>query len=299
MHKRGIYFLANDKVIDQATAFLNSLRTHNPNTPLCLIPYDGKAARIKALAAEYNFVIVDDEELLAWCDKISFTMLDKTNGMYRKLAAWNGPFDEFLYIDVDTVLLRSIDVLFPLLQEFDVVTAYSNDPNSRKFVWLDTMVPNDDVTEEEINYSSNMGFILSKKSLFSREGIDALALRARKWAPHMELRCFDQPFLNYAIVKTTRRYTSLRCLNQRPGAPRLPDECWPADDGWRFENDGTSSYKGSPRDVLHVHWSGLMLPRKWEKRLYAFLNRCGIATPSVRLNFKQGRLWRYYRDMRK
>jgi len=34
---RGVYFIANDAVIDIAIAFLNSFRRHNAAMPLCMI----------------------------------------------------------------------------------------------------------------------------------------------------------------------------------------------------------------------------------------------------------------------
>ena len=301
MHNRGMYFLANDKVIDQAVAFLNSVRAHNPEMPLCLIPYDSKTERIRALASRYNFMILEDESLLSWCDDISLEFHESNcggRGMYRKLAAWFGPFEEFLYIDVDAVVLRSVDVLFPLLNEFDVVTSYSNDPHGRKFVWLDSVAPNEYISQEEIDYSANMGSILSSRRLFTKGLVNSLVPKAKELSKHMELRCFDQPFNNYIVVKSTKRYTSLRCLNQRSAVRPLPEECWPGDRKWRIGLDGKATYNGEPKELLHIHWSGVMAPHKWEKRLYSFLDKLGISAPSVRFNLKQGHIWRHYRYLK-
>jgi hypothetical protein len=301
MQKRGMYFLANDKVIDQAVAWLNSMRAHNPDLPLCLIPYDHKSDRVRGLASRYNFSTVNDEALIAWCDSISLEFHEEScrgRGMYRKLAAWFGPFEEFLYIDLDAVILSPVDVVFPLLQEFDVVTSASNDPHSRKFVWLDSLTPNADITQDQIDYSANMGTILSSRRLLTKSKVDALVPLAKKLAPHMELQCFDQPFHNFLVVKSTDRYTSLRCLNQKSPARPWPEECWPGDNKWRIEINGKATYNGEPRQLLHVHWSGVMSPQPWQKRLYSFLGKFGVSAPSVRMNLKQGHLWRHYRYLR-
>jgi hypothetical protein len=300
-YSRGMYFLANDKVFDLAVAYLNSVRAHNPSIPLCLIPYDDATSRIRALAAHYNFIVIEDQALLSWCDEISLEFHEHScggRGMYRKLAAWFGPFDEFLYIDLDAVVLRSVEEVFPLLQDFDVVTSYSNDPNSRKFVWLDSIAPNGDLTQQQIDYAANMGSILSSRRLLTRDIVNSLVPGAKRLAPHMELRCFDQPFHNYLAVKTTNRYTSLRCLNQTQGGRRWPEECWPGDDKWELGVDGKATYNGESRDVLHVHWSGVMAPQGWEKKIYSCLKRFGLPTPAVKLNMKQRRLWRHYRLLR-
>ena len=300
MPKRGLYFLANDKVLDQALAFLNSVRTHNPEIPLCLIPYDENAERIRSLATRYNFITITDAALLSWCDQISLSFHEEScrgRGMYRKLAAWFGPFDEFLYIDLDTVVLRPVDAVFPLLENFDAVTAYSNDPESRKFVWLDSIAPNQLISQEEIDYSANMGFILSHRRLLNRDIVATLVPQAKELSKHMELQCFDQPFNNYIVVKSTKRYTSLRRLNQQSAVRRWPEECWPGDKNWRISIDGKATYNGASRELLHIHWSGIMAPHSWEKRLYALLGKFRIPTPSVRFNLPQGRIWRHYRNL--
>lgn len=300
MSTRGIYFLANDKVRDQAIAFLNSARTHNPEVPMCLIPYDGRTERIRSLSGHFNFDVLEDEELMDWCDAISLQFHEpacRGRGMYRKLAAWFGPFDEFLYMDLDTLLLRPVDFLFPLLREFDAVTAYSNDPASRGFVWLDSLQPNADISQAQIDYAANMGFILSHRGMLTRGAVEGLLPAAKRLAPHMQLECFDQTFNNYVITCSARRYTSLRCLNLPPENRGLPEECWPGNNLWRLELDGRATFDGVPREVLHVHWSGIMSPQRWEKRVYSWLARLKLPVPSVKFRLQQGHLWRHYRNL--
>lgn len=298
MLRKGIYFLANDRLYDLVVAFLNSLREHNPDIGLCLIPYNGEVFRISRLSSSYNFVTLDDKSLLSPCDDISVNFHGKVCGHYRKLVAWNGIFDQFVYIDIDTIVLRSVSSIFSLLNDYDVITAYSNDACSRKFVWKDSIALSSELTAEEISYSANTGFIISKRGLFDFNRINSLAAQAKKLATHMELLCYEQPLLNYFIVKSTNRYTSIRCLNKQFPARKLPEECWPGDNAWRINLNGTSSYNGEPKDILHVHWSGIMAPQMLEKHIYSFLNRFGLKTPSVRLNLKQGHVWRHYRYLK-
>jgi hypothetical protein len=300
MPSRGLYFLANDKVLDLAIAFLNSARTFNPDLPICLIPYDDQTKRIRERAAHFEFSILEDEALLRWCDAISLEFHEpacRGRGMYRKLAGWFGPFDEFLYIDLDTLILRPIDFLFPLLREFDAVTAYSNDPGSRNFVWQDFLQPNADISQAQIDYAANMGFILSHRGMLSKPAVDALLPAAKRLAPAMQLECFDQPFHNYVIARLAKNYTSLRCLNLPPENRGLPEECWPGSKAWRVELDGSATYRGEPRALSHIHWSGVMAPRPLEKKVYAWLARLGLPTPAVRVKLAQGHLWHHYRRL--
>ncbi|MEP7095320.1 MAG: hypothetical protein ABI793_14760, partial [Flavobacterium sp.] len=105
---QGVYFLANNKVLEMATAFLNSFRTHNKDISLCLIPYNNEFDQVKAMKDTYNFSIFDNEELLKICDDISLKFHGNVVGAYRKLVAWEGEFEQFIYIDIDTVVLDNL-----------------------------------------------------------------------------------------------------------------------------------------------------------------------------------------------
>src|SRR3569833_2800139 len=115
---RGVYFIANDWAYDQTVAFLNSFRLYNPSIPLCLIPYDNATKRLRSLSAEYNFFVFEDKRTLAVADAVNVTFYPQ-NGVLRKLAMWNGPFDEFVYFDTDMIVLHSVDFMYDVLQEFD------------------------------------------------------------------------------------------------------------------------------------------------------------------------------------
>src|SRR4051812_23250796 len=112
MIRRGVYFLANDPMIDLVITFLNSLRAQEPDIALCLIPYDDRTTRIRELASRYCFSVLDDVVALSACDEISSRFHGRIRGHYRKIAAWSGVFDEFVYIDIDTVLLKPLVTMF-------------------------------------------------------------------------------------------------------------------------------------------------------------------------------------------
>jgi hypothetical protein len=299
MPKRGIYFLANDRLFDQVLAFLNSLRAHEPDIPVCLIPYDDQTRRIRALQSSHGFVVLDDPALLAWCDETSLRFHPRVRGHYRKLAAWRGIFDEFIYIDVDTVLLRPVTPFFALLEQHDVVTAFSHDPGSRQFVWKNPELARRGLSEREIEYAANTGFILSRRDLLRPETLDEMVRQAALLAGAMELECVEQPLLNYLFVKSTARFTSIHHLNALGAAPKFPHECWPGDRGWVLDPPAHCSYRGEPAEIFLVHWSGLMVPTPREKRLYSLLSYFGLRAPAQRLIIRQARIWRYYRDLRR
>src|SRR5580658_3484813 len=75
-HPQGVYFLANDYVLDLAVTFLNSFRKYNPTIPLCLVPFDADICKVTALADKYGFEIYDNMEVLYECDRISESFHD-------------------------------------------------------------------------------------------------------------------------------------------------------------------------------------------------------------------------------
>ena len=66
---RGIYIIANDKVIDQAIALLNSIRLHDADTPIMMIPYDDNYQAIAELLTTYYGVQIYPD--LEFIDRVS------------------------------------------------------------------------------------------------------------------------------------------------------------------------------------------------------------------------------------
>jgi hypothetical protein len=274
---RGVYFLANDAVLDIAIAFLNSFRLYNPDIPLCLIPFNDSYTRLEELRDEYEFCIYKDDEVLAECDAISARFHNgHVFGHYRKLALWEGPFDDFIYIDVDTVVLKSIEFAFPLLDDYAFITACSNVPSAREWVWKDSIDTVDELTEEQKSFAANTGFICSRKGnlslLKTRQALDgALSL-----LEHMRLFCIEQPLLNYLIVTSGLPYTSLY-MRFMAGSKVFMEH-------WTGNDMLTSAGRViSPSHIFMVHWAG-----EWEN---------GKARVGQRVRHVS--LWLHYRFLRK
>jgi hypothetical protein len=281
--RRGIYFLANDRVYELTVAFLNSLRLSNPKIEACLIPYDSASERIKGLCVTYNFSILDDEDTFRWCDNISVLFHDHVRGHYRKLAAWAGPFDEFIYVDVDTVVLASVDICFALLTDYDFVSAHSNSEGSRRMVWKDTIFQSGFLNDNQINFAANTGFLTSKQAALDRRAVTAAVKKAAKLSSHMELLCFEQPLLNYLIVSSGRPYTSLHVLHYQRGL-EVPLEIWAGEPGGAVEG-GKIRFENRP-EPLFVHWAGVHNAGEWHSK-----------TPGPEMPYRS--LWDYYRKLRK
>lgn len=294
--KRGVYFLANDKIQELAIAFLNSFRKFNPDIPLCLIPYDSNFKEIASLSDRYNFSIFTGNEILNICDKISNRFLDYTAGNFRKLALWEGPFDEFIYIDIDTVVLQNIEFCFQYLSEYDFVTSHSNMPSTRKWVWKDSIYKTNFLGIDQINYATNTGYIISYKKALPLKLVTENINAALELKDHMQLWCTEQPLLNYLFV-TLGKFTSLFIQYCKNPDKIIPLEQWAGRKQGVVKN-GHIHFSDDNTPVLLIHWAGIYRLTKLEKWVYYKLFKFfGIKKeiPVVSFFIPYKRLWSYYR----
>lgn len=253
---RGVYFLANNKVYELAVAFLNSFRTHNKDIKLCLIPFDNDFDRIEALKDIYSFSIFENQEVLNNCDEISKKFHDNKLGTYRKLVAWGGDFDEFIYIDVDTIVLDDVSFVFENLDFCKIFTSQSNIDDIRKWVWKDSIFKKQKLSSEQIKYAANTGFFVSTKGLLPMNWILAQVDGALELKDDMELFCMEQPFLNYLIVTSGYSYSSLWVFLVTRINPNVKTEFWAGSPNGVFEG-GRFYNPYFPLAVFLVHWAGV------------------------------------------
>jgi hypothetical protein len=296
---RGVYFLANDKVVDMAIAFLNSFRKYNPEILFCLIPYSSDIKILNKLSTIYNFTIFSDNRILEECDKISYNLHCQILGHYRKLAAWEGEFDEFIYIDIDTVVLASIDFAFQFISNYDFITSHSSIPAIRKFVWKDSVYTSDILNHCQINYAANTGFFVSHKSVLSISLVKHKLVNAIKLLPYMELMCAEQPFLNYLFV-TSGKYTSLHVIRYVEKRNDIALECWA---GYPFLSIILIFSKILPfkkYNILLIHWAGLWQAGKFDRWIVSLYKFWGLKKelPLIRFVLKQKILWKYFRNLK-
>jgi lipopolysaccharide biosynthesis glycosyltransferase len=238
-------------------AFLNSFRTFNPTTPLALIPYDGNCNALRDLAQEYKFGVHFEPDLFKQIDDLSEQFHGEIVGHYRKLAIWSGPFDEFLYLDIDTVVLDSIDFAFPLLKYTDVATASA--PN-RDWVWKSSMDDAGVLTADQILYSANTGTILSSKRFATTEALVTKSIaEGLSVKEHMVLFCKEQPLLNYLFVTSGRRYDSFWKMAMRDNIQDVKLDVWAGTKDLVVTEDHrvrNSWDVGFEHPIFMIHWAG-------------------------------------------
>lgn len=193
---RGIYCLANDPVLGWFEPFVHSLRRHEPTLPIAVIPYDERTSGIRRLAPIYNFDVWDDHSLTS-LDELGahFTPgSPRRRHNFRKLAVFWGPFEQFLFLDIDIVVLDRIE---PML---DVYTRSGLD-----LVYLDASMNSvyrteafrQQMVEDHGSVGWNSGTWLSRRGCTSLRAVTEVYEQAM---PHLEgelMRWGEQTFLNY------------------------------------------------------------------------------------------------------
>lgn len=279
--KRGIYFIANDRVMELSLAFLNSLRSHEPDIPLCLVPFNDEFQEIASLSDDYKFTVFKETDLLRRCDHISHQFHDGTYGHYRKFALWDGPFEEFLYIDIDTVVLSKVDFTFDLLARYDVSVSQSDGDIAN--VWKNSVYTSRKLSKRQIGFAANTGCICSRRGVLPLNTVEERLDEALALKSHMTTSTFEQPVLNYFLVSSGLRYTSFALLaNLERLYPRIRTELWAGKRGVAFRGGRTVD----PKEKLFlVHWAG-----EWQPR--------GASTVIPRPGLPYRDLWLHYRNLR-
>lgn len=139
--EKGVYILANDIVLDQLIALINSLEQNvSPTLPICVVPYDDNTQQSRQATKAYPQVTwFDDTTILAkwesFATKIweahptAFSEWRKRGvmgvnrmGMHRRFCCFDGPFNKFIYLDADILAMNSFDLIFDSLEEHAFVT---------------------------------------------------------------------------------------------------------------------------------------------------------------------------------
>lgn len=251
---RGVYIVANDKVADNAIALLSSLRLQDPDVPVYLIPFnDDYHIVAERLAALYNVQLFPDLAFLtALTERIGEIFprdfLALPNKM-RKLAAWFGPLDEFLYIDTDILFFSPVSDTLSYLDNADFIWCDYHFKGGLEDVFS-AVVPDQGIFDDEaLKDVFNSGLWGSKKSALSLEQLYALLSEC---AAHREYFDFsngttDQPIMNYLVLKAIpRRLNIVKANSDEPGS-------WGGTP--HFERKGDVLFDGD-RPLRYLHWAG-------------------------------------------
>lgn len=279
---QGAYFMANNQVIDMAVAFLNSFRLYNKELPLCLIPIDDEYFEIEKLMYIYNFSIFTKNEILKKCDTISVKFHGNIVGEYRKLAAWEGDYEQFIYIDIYSVVLDDLSFIWANLIHCKIFTSSSNVPHERKNVWKDSIYIKNILNRSQILYSTNTSFLVSSKKTLPMNWVLDQVNKALELKGDMELSSKERPFLNFLIVTSGYNYGSLLWFSItkiNKGRGRVVKfEFWAGKSGAVVKKGRLTDFGQYP--LFLVNWTGILGQNE---------------TDISKIPYKN--LWDYYRNL--
>lgn len=252
---RGIYIVANNRVADNAIALLKSIHTYDSEVPVYLIPFNEDYQEIaQALGRIHNVQLFPDLKFLeeftqTIADTFDRDFLALPNKM-RKLVAWFGPLDEFLYIDTDIIVFEKIADTLDYLSEYDFFCCdFHYSGRGLNDIFSPLVKEQGIFTDEELADVFNSGFWGSKKGVISEAQMYELL---RECAQHREYFDFsrqttDQPILNYIVLKSMPKRLNLVKLPE--GAPGS----WAGSP--HFEEKDHILYD-QDRRLIYLHWAG-------------------------------------------
>jgi hypothetical protein len=242
----GVYILANDKVFEDAIAFLNSLREYSPQCPICLIPYNDQHHRItKYLQKKYNCQIFDDPDLFKRIEDISIKLLGWNAPAVRKLACWFGPFERFIYFDIDIVVFQGQEDLFPSLEFTDFISCHDGKYIGIDEVFTTKVIERNLFSREEIDTLFNSGFFGSRRNVFDLVKIENIFNQAVAVKDIFIPQLQDQSLLNYLILKSIKNRKDLR---------EYPTHDAFAGSSFLTVSQGRVLKHGTP--ARFIHWAG-------------------------------------------
>jgi hypothetical protein len=248
----GIYFLANDFASDWVHVATESIRAKGCTLPICIIAFDAQTRQLERMAARYKFEIWHDP-LIDRLETIGAQFYPKhpvNRRMFRRLASFWGPYDHFIFTDVDMVALMNWDeILDAFMASGSRFWYFDRSPN-------DVYRPGpllDELKNRGRAVLFNGGMFASARNVMTFEKMQALtpqalALRAELYDSG------EQPFFNYYMD-----YYDVPLDSADTFMPDLYDWMWAPStfDGRTdfFEiADRTGSFNGKRFPM--IHWAG-------------------------------------------
>ncbi|MEB3192502.1 MAG: hypothetical protein VKL42_19330 [Snowella sp.] len=251
---QGIYLLANDKVIDNAIALLNSIFLHDPLLPIYLVPFDQNYQQIeKRLGAEYHVKLFPDLDFLERFTQNIANIFDRDflalpNKM-RKLILWFGPLEKFLYLDTDIIVFQPLAPILDLLDQQEFICCdYHHKHRKIEDIFSDQILTQEIFTPQQLEDVFNSGFWASRRGLFSESELYTLLQDCAQHRDYFDFtyRTTDQPLLNYIILKTTTQRLNLTRINSEAGS-------WAGSP--HFQRQGNALFDRD-RPLRYLHWAG-------------------------------------------
>lgn len=252
---RGIYIVANDRVMDNAIALLNSIRLYNREVPIFLIPFNEDYQQVAAVLGRLHQVqIFPNLELVEKFTQKVGEIFDrdflKLPNKMRKLVAWFGPLEEFIYIDTDIIVFEDIATNLEQLSQVGFFCCdYHYSGQKLRNIFSPTVKEQNIFTDEELEDVFNSGFWGSKKGAITEQQMYDILTECSQHREYFDFSqgVTDQPVLNYLVLKLIPKRSNLvKIPGGGPGS-------WAGSQHFQ-EKDRILYDRG--RRLKYLHWAG-------------------------------------------
>lgn len=248
----GIYFLANDFVTDWVHVATESIRAKGCTLPICIISFDAQTQKLERMAARYKFEIWHDP-LIDRLETIGAQFYPKSatgRRMFRRLASFWGPYDHFIFTDVDIVALMNWE---------EILDAFI--ASDSRFWYFDRSPSNvyrsgpllDELQSRGRAMMFNGGMFASSRNVMTFERMVEFTPQALQVREQF-MQSGEQPFFNYYMD-----YYEIPLDSANTFMPDLYDWMW-APSTYRGRTDffaiadRTGSFEGKRFPM--IHWAG-------------------------------------------
>jgi hypothetical protein len=261
MTARALAFMANDRYLDWVKAFLESVRSKDPDLTLYCIPHGGAMEAVSALRPVFRFEMLTEglERLDALAKRLYPFSRARHRANLRKYVALNLPVDEIAYFDIDMVMLIEPQRLFGHVEAGSADLVYFADSpewayRRRKLETARKMFP-------DMRLISAGAFVTSPRVLTMNDIIKTIEDNFALFRSFRRSKVYDQPVLNFVLHRLGKRARHITELD--PGLCGMASSRNP--DLRLSEGKIVNATMGG--DVLAVHWAGNAKGRGGRDRL--------------------------------
>lgn len=265
----GICTLGNDRVLDQILALLNSIEAcMGPEVPVCIYPYNDNVTKLReAIAGRPQVSLYDDRRSIEYWDQYVRRIWDAHPkakaqwraagsldyyrvGTHRRFCAFDGPFEQFIYMDADTLLLQDISFIWDQLEHADWITYDFQHKNPTHVYAVDSPILHQVFSEQQIAQDIFCsGFYGTHRRVFSPETLATLLQHLESGeAELLYPMAPDQTILNYMVMRSGLRYTNLALSGTDPTGNCVTSS--------HFEVRNDRVYDGD-RPLTYLHYIGV------------------------------------------
>ncbi|MCC5621560.1 Npun_R2821/Npun_R2822 family protein [Nostoc sp. CHAB 5715] len=210
----GICTLGNDYVFDQLVALLNSIDVIlGSETPVCIYPFDDQTQRIAdEIAKRPNVFLYDNQESINRWDQFMLSAaperLNRSKfrlyGAHRRFCAFDGPFDKFIYLDADTLVMNSLAAVFEKLDSYDFVVYDFQFKDVSKIYNVNSPKLLKIFEQKRIDSETFCsGFYGSKRGIFNSEQRNLLISHLKNGEAEILYEgAGEQPLINYMVMRS-------------------------------------------------------------------------------------------------